>query len=427
MVITNTLLLLAQAALYFLVMMSLLKAHRIIGIGVFMCALGVMHFLETYLASVFYIQLPFGIISPGSTVLFSGKLLMILLLYIREDALVARQPIYGLLFGNFLIVGLVMILRNHDTAGAVGGRIPDISFVDEMGWLMVWGSILLFIDSIAIIVLYERLGKWLGRNLILRFLICGAVVLTFDQAGFFLALHYVSGVPMKVFLGGWAAKMAATVIYTIFFTIYLKYFDDEEKWLVNRPFRDVFQILTYRERYEDLLKIADRDHLTGAYHRRHYENHAPAALEAGLEKDSSVSFLVIDIDYFKSINDRLGHQAGDEVLKTIAQLLHENLREDDQLYRYGGEEFVLICDRMPADKAVILAERIRKIIERFTIVYLPEKVTVSIGVATAPEDGGTIDQLFEVADARLYEAKETGRNKVVGPVSAEATLPENSE
>ena len=81
MAISNALLLLAQAAVYFIVMMSLLRARQVIGIGVFMCALGVMHFLETYLASVFYIELPFGIVSPGSTVLFSGKLLMILLLW----------------------------------------------------------------------------------------------------------------------------------------------------------------------------------------------------------------------------------------------------------------------------------------------------------------------------------------------------------
>jgi len=244
MVLTNTFLLLAQAAVYFAVMMGLLHARRTIGIGVFMCALGVMHFLETYLASVFYVETPVGIISPGSTVLFSGKLLMILLLYIREDALVARQPIYGLLIGNFLIVALVMILRNHETVGVVGGRLPDIGFVDEMGWLMVWGTSLLFVDSIAIIVLYERLGKWLGRHLYLRFLACGAVVLTFDQAGFFLALRYVSHVPVEVFLGGWAAKMAAALVYSLLFMIYLKFFDDEKSWLTNRSFKDAFQILT---------------------------------------------------------------------------------------------------------------------------------------------------------------------------------------
>jgi len=417
MLLANTALLVAEATVYFTVMMSLLHARRVIGIGVFMCALGVMHFLETYLASVYYVETPVGIISPGSTVLFSGKLLMILLLYIREDALVARQPIYGLLFGNFLIVALVMLLRNHDTVGAVGGRVPDIAFVDEMGWLMVWGTSLLFIDSIAIILLYERLGKWLGRHLYLRFLICGAVVLTFDQAGFYLALRYVSHVPIEVFFGGWAAKMAATLVYTLFFTVYLKFFDDETSWLTNRSFKDVFQILTYRERYEDLLQVVNRDHLTGVFHRRHYDTYAPDVLKSGLEKSNPVSFLVIDIDYFKAVNDRLGHQTGDEVLKTIARLLQENLRSEDHLYRYGGEEFVLICDRMDGEAAFALAERIRRIIERFSTIYLPEKVTVSIGVASAPEDGRTIRALFEKADSRLYQAKSSGRNRVIGPAA----------
>jgi len=419
MATSNALLLFAQAAVYFTVMMSLLRARKAIGIGVFMCALGVMHFLETYLASVFYIQLPFGIVSPGSTVLFSGKLLMILLLYIREDALVVRQPIYGLLIGNFLIVALVMILRYHDTENVTNGNSPDFAFIDEMGLLMVWGTVLLFLDSILIIVLYERLGDWLGRHLGLRFLICGAVVLTFDQAGFFLALHYVSGAPGHVFFGGWAAKMVATVVYTILFVVYLKYFDTEKGWLTDRPLKDVFQVLTYRERYHQLLEASIRDHLTGALDRSQYDQNAPDILARNLDAARVLSLLVIDIDHFKQVNDRLGHQAGDEVLKTVSRLLTDNLRSDDHLYRVGGEEFVLLCERLPAEGAASLAERLRKAVERFSKVYLPEKVTVSIGIASAPEDGRSVEELFRTADHRLYQAKNAGRNRVVGADTSE--------
>ncbi|PVB61695.1 GGDEF domain-containing protein [Labrenzia sp. 011] len=415
MAIFNALLLLAQAAVYFAVMMALLRARRVVGIGVFMCALGVMHFLETYLASVFYIELPFGIVSPGSTVLFSGKLLMFLLLYIREDALVARQPIYGLLIGNFLIVALVMILRNHETIVVTGGRNPDIAFVDEMGLLMVWGTLLLFIDAIAIIVLYERIGKWVGGNLALRFLICGALVLTFDQAGFFLALHYVSGAPWHVFIGGWVAKMVATVVYTGLLVAYLKYFDNEDSWLTNRPFRDVFQELTFRERYQNLLEASIRDHLTGILDRSQYDEKGPGILARNLKENLPLSLLVIDIDHFKLINDRYGHQAGDEVLKLIARLLTENQRAGDHLYRVGGEEFVLMCERLPVEGAISMADRLRKMVERFSKVYLPEKVTISIGLSSAPEDGRTLEALFKRADLRLYEAKKGGRNQVCGP------------
>ncbi|MEJ8473539.1 GGDEF domain-containing protein [Roseibium algae] len=419
MIASNVLLLIVQAAVYFTVMMALLRSRRSIGIGVFMCALGVMHFLETYLSSVFYIQLPFGIVSPGSTVLFTGKLLMILLLYIREDALVARQPIYGLLIGNLLLVCLVMILRNHDTVSVVEGRLPDIAFIDDLGWLMVWGTLLLFIDAIAIIVLYERFGDAFGRHLGWRFLVCGAIVLTLDQVGFYIALHAVYGTPFSVFLGGWAAKMAATLVFTGFFVTYLKFFDDEKKWFTARPFKDVFNVLTFRERYFDLLDETSRDHLTGVEHRRSYDLNAPKILQDCLDQSRPLTMLVIDIDHFKSVNDRHGHQVGDEVLKAIAGLLRDNLRSGDYLYRFGGEEFVLLCDRLPAEGAVSMAERLCKLIKRYSLMYLPEKVTVSIGVAGAPEDGSSLAEIFQKADLRLYEAKNTGRDRVCGPVIAD--------
>ncbi len=105
--LTNVLLLAGEALIYFVALGALLRARKRIGLGAFFCALGVMHFLETYLASILYVPLPFGIVaSPGSTVLFTGKLMMLLLLYIREDAVVVRQPIYGLLFGNVLLFAL---------------------------------------------------------------------------------------------------------------------------------------------------------------------------------------------------------------------------------------------------------------------------------------------------------------------------------
>src|SRR5438270_715960 len=162
------LLLVAEASVYFIVMAGLFRARQRHGIGLFMCALGVMHFLETYLAAVFYIDSPFGAISPGSVVLFSGKVLMLLLLYIKEDARAVRQPIYGLFLGNLLVLGLVLILREQSALSPSPGRPPDLAFLDEMGWLMVWGTTLLLIDGIGIVLLYEQLGKWMRSNLFLR-------------------------------------------------------------------------------------------------------------------------------------------------------------------------------------------------------------------------------------------------------------------
>ena len=102
--LANTLLLFAEALLYFTVFAVLFRLRHRFGFGVFVCALGAMHFLETYLAAVLYLDFPGEIaFSPGSTILFAGKLSMILLVYIREDAAAVRQPIYGLLIGNVMM------------------------------------------------------------------------------------------------------------------------------------------------------------------------------------------------------------------------------------------------------------------------------------------------------------------------------------
>ncbi len=414
MVFSNSMLLLTQAVFYFGVMAALLHGRKRFGLGLFVCALGVMHFLETYLASVFYIQLPFGIISPGSTVLFSGKLLMILLLYIKEDATVARQPIYGLLIGNFLIVGLVVILRNHEVVNVIPDRQPNIEFVDEIGWLMVWGTMLLFIDSIAIILLYERLGQWLRRFPTLRIFIAGSILLTFDQAGFFLALHYVSGAPWEVMIGGWAAKMSAAALFSLLTGAYLHWMERDAVAPVHHAsLKDVFHRLTYRERYEDLLQRTGRDGLTGVQDRGRFDVVGNQMLENAKRDRHPVSLLMIDVDHFKSINDQFGHTAGDAALVRIAEILNNAIRHQDQLFRYGGEEFIVLCDALSHESATTLADRLRDAVATKAGEIIGMQITVSIGVASTLTDGPDLETIFRAADNRLYRAKRQGRNHVV--------------
>src|SRR5689334_21199976 len=150
-----------------------------------------MHFLETYLASILYVSLPFGIVtSPGSTVLFTGKLMMLLLLYIREDAVVVRQPIYGLLFGNVLLLALGFVMRHH---AVLPDHTADYGLIDQMGALMVWGTAILFFDCIIIILLYERTRAWVGDRILPRLVVASALVLSFDQLAFFAGLSMLTG------------------------------------------------------------------------------------------------------------------------------------------------------------------------------------------------------------------------------------------
>jgi diguanylate cyclase (GGDEF)-like protein len=125
-----------------------------------------------------------------------------------------------------------------------------------------------------------------------------------------------------------------------------------------------------------------------------------------------ISLIVLDIDFFKRVNDRFGHAAGDLVLKQVAQTIEATIRCSDALYRYGGEEFVVVLNGTGRDGARLLADRIRQNIEALCFTN-PEglQVTMSLGVTTLRKND-TRQTLFERADAALYQAKETGRNRV---------------
>ncbi|MCF8476187.1 MAG: GGDEF domain-containing protein [Pseudolabrys sp.] len=413
--LNNALLLAGDAVLYFVALAALLRARSRIGLGAFFCALGVMHFLETYLASIFYIALPLGIVtSPGSTVLFTGKLMLLLLLYIREDAVVVRQPIYGLLFGNVLLFALAFVMRHHTLVPLNAGRAADFGFLDEIGGLMVWGTAILFFDCIIIILLYERSRAWFGDSVFPRLLVCGAMVLTFDQVAFFAGLTMLTGAGLPVLIGGWVAKMGAVTLYSVLAAVYLKYFERPLGRQKAPRIWDVFDTLTYRERYEDLLARTGCDALTGVLDRHSLESYGRRAVESAAAAGRPLALLLLDIDHFKAFNDRFGHAAGDITLKRIAHDIMATARVSDFTYRFGGEEFVVIADGLDGDDAVALGERIRHAIAAAPTEDPAGKVTASIGVASCASDASGYDKLFEIADKRLYEAKALGRNRVVG-------------
>ncbi|CAM5766583.1 GGDEF domain-containing protein [Bosea minatitlanensis] len=408
------LLLLAQALIYFGVMALLFRLRHVMGLGVFLCALGVMHFLETYLAAVFFIQLPFGLLSPGSTVLFSGKLAIILLFYIREDAESVRQPIYGLLVGNFLMVALVMTLRLYGAPVALPGYNPDLVLIDQMGALMIWGTTLLFIDSIALILLYEKLRRLLPHATVLRACLSLAVILSFDQLCFFVGLHAVSGTPWDALFGGWVAKMGAAVVFSALMGVYLLLAERNLAEVAPQPLADVFHKLTYRHKYEELLGKSGQDALTGALTRERFETAGPALLSRAALLRRPISLAIIDVDHFKSINDRYGHIIGDEVLRRVVECLRLEIRAEDRIFRYGGEEFVVLCENMAHPDALAYAERMRVAVHATLAREFAAAPTISIGVATFPSDAQTIRDLLAHADAHLYQAKRLGRDRVVG-------------
>jgi len=283
-----------------------------------------------------------------------------------------------------------------------------------MGALMVWGTAILFFDCIIIILLYERSRAWFGDRILPRLVVASALVLTFDQLAFFAGLSMLTGAGLPLLIGGWAAKMGAVALDSVMAAVYLHRFERPPMRSRNAPrIADVFDLLTYRERYEDLLARTGCDALTGALDRHSLEAHGRRSVEHAAAVGRPLALLLVDIDHFKVFNDRFGHAAGDRMLKRVTLDIMAAVRVSDFTYRFGGEEFVVIAEELGPDEAAAMAERIRRRIAGVAATHSGEAVTVSIGLAMCPRDGRDYDALFELADKRLYEAKDAGRNRVV--------------
>jgi diguanylate cyclase (GGDEF)-like protein len=323
-----------------------------------------------------------------------------------------------------LLIALAALMRIHGAGAFAAGHQSDFGFLEQMGALMVWGTLILFADCIVMILLYERLRSLRRGYLLLRLALTGALVLSFDQAAFFAGLHYLTGAPLSVLFGGWASKMAAVAIYACLGTAYLRWLElPRRRDNRSRRLTDVFDLLTYRERYEDLVARSGRDALTGALDRGRLEHLGRKFIEDAALAGQPASLLIVDIDHFKSFNDRFGHAAGDVVLLRIARIVMATVGADT-VFRYGGEEFVVIAPGLARAAALALGERIRRdIASHMDAEAAAPLVTVSIGLATCADDASDYDVLFECADRRLYLAKSAGRNCVVGETKIDGGAP----
>ena len=165
-----------------------------------------------------------------------------------------------------------------------------------------------------------------------------------------------------------------------------------------------------------LSHLASTDPLTGIPNRRMLEIDMKNYGRLAKRYNKLLSLVMLDIDNFKSVNDTYGHAAGDEVLKKIANLIKESIRETDRVYRYGGEEFAILCPETDKEGAYELSERIRERIKNTKIEVDKDRyvyITVSLGVANFPEDASDPEELLTVADISLYRAKSEGKDKTV--------------
>ncbi len=251
------------------------------------------------------------------------------------------------------------------------------------------GTIVIALVTVGILFIFKTkksLGrKWLLSTIYMTIVSCGAYFYIFQKDVSILLIVF------PYFILG-----TVIVSYTVYkYMIYLNNMS-----------------LLFRKLKEESTK----DYLTGLNNVREFNKLFMLVIEKAVSNNQKFSLLLIDIDFFKNINDTHGHQSGDKVLKEIGKILKQNCRTDDNISRNGGEEFSILLENASNSKAIEIAERIRKIIadNEFEVSSGRKiNVTISIGISSYPETVTDITQIIERADEALYKAKRNGRNLVV--------------
>lgn len=178
-------------------------------------------------------------------------------------------------------------------------------------------------------------------------------------------------------------------------------------------------VLLVKENDDVMLRMAATiDALTGIMNRANIIKETEKLISFHIRKKQPITFMSMDIDNFKLLNDKFGHQAGDEVLKAFANTISASLREYDLFGRVGGEEFIVILPDTAGEGGYVIAERLRKSIEEMDMEY--GRITISIGfVSVVPTQETDFNSLYKISDKAMYEAKNSGRNKIIGGDTAE--------
>lgn len=244
---------------------------------------------------------------------------------------------------------------------------------------------------------------------------------------FIWSLYLIPNILIMIMYPKWKV-----IIGTAFFYSTLKYFtflfgeDESNKveqlLLILDSIVNLVILLTvsyFRLSYNTLLKQMQKliiiDSLTGLYNRRYFDLFMEKTIPLSQRINSPLILIMLDIDYFKKINDNYGHLCGDEALKYISEIIRRNVRNSDAYVRYGGEEFAIILPNTNLDEGQSLAERIRKAVEQSDFTYNNEHISLSIsmGLSLYNRDSDSVEGFIRKADKALYRAKENGRNQVM--------------
>lgn len=406
---------------------GLLRLRHVFGLAPVYTTLGVLYHLAGFLAGTLYVQVTSSLaMSPGSVVLFPANIFVVLFVYVREDTYEARKVIYGLFAANVITTLIGALIGLHLPSAAVLNpqHLSSAIFLERPRIALV-GASALVIDLFLIVLVYEGLRRSLPGQRLLTLWLSLCSVLVVDTVLFVTGAFIESPAYQTILLAGLLGKGVVGTLYALALYAHLRWLEPSRPGSSGaRPaLGDVFQVLTYRERYEALRKRAHKDALTGVNNRGHFDEALPEALARGQRTGDVTSLLMIDVDHFKTINDEGGHLEGDRVLKSLAETLTAAVRGSDAVCRFGGEEFAIILEQTQLAQAEALARRIHAAVSRACSWRTDQtpatstSVKVTIGVAASNEAAAT-ESLVRLADSRLYAGKRAGRDRVVAADSA---------
>ena len=372
-----------------------------LGLSAVIAVVASLQFLQTILAESLYWR--FGqdyLLTPGSCIFFASNLAILLYAHARSGPRASRQILYGVLIAN-ASVGLM--------SGLVGLHVrfvEPVRFVDVPPEVFtqniatpVFGVLSLYFSQLLAIVVMEWLRARFARfPIILSLTVALVVALSFDSVFFLTLTFWCSENFANLLASSLLSKGAGGLLFGLVWGLFLQ---RKSTTAVDQS-GAVIRFLLFRDELDELRQAAMTDELTGLYNRRKYD-----AFIDGIESQSSTpncfALLVFDADNLKGVNDTLGHSDGDELLISIADTIADAVRGQDLAFRLGGDEFAVILRDCSRENAIRVAERITDF--EFTHPDLADDVTLSGGLALFPDETSDRDAIFELADRRLYRAK----------------------
>lgn len=421
-------LLAAEAAVMSALVLGLFRVRSLLGLSPLYIVMGGFQYLEATLSIQVSLWPGFSVY-PGSSVMFTANLFAVLLVYLKEDAIEARKLVYGLVLANAgltlvsLLVSAHFVLPGIETSTSMTAG----EFVHN-AQIAIVGAALLFVDVIGIILVYESVSR-VTTVFFLRAFAALLAIVAFDNFFFAGFLRFGRSDFFETMAAGLVAKTGAAGFYAVVLWAYLRFIEPREVTTAEGDVADVFQLLTYRQKYEQARRRMIRDPLTGLYNRLHFDEVVPTALAHARRYDEPLSLMIVDGDHFKAINDQYSHLEGDRVLQLIGAAISAEVRAADIACRYGGDEFVVVLPRTDAEATRALAGRFQKRLRETCASAQPPcpwgTLTTTIGIASYPTDGDfeRIEDLVRVADQRLYVGKRSGGNVVVSEARALASVP----